>query len=74
MEYLGHMFYSGGLGVEKVEGKAILSFPQPKNVNWLQTFLGLYNYYQRFVKGFSNITKPLTQLTQFDHEVIQGEV
>jgi hypothetical protein len=40
----------------KVE--AISQVPQPTNVRQLRAFLGLCNYYERFVKGFNNIVKP----------------
>jgi hypothetical protein len=46
--------------------EAISQVPQPTDVNWLKAFMGLCNYYQRFVKGFSNMAKPLTQLTRID--------
>jgi hypothetical protein len=35
MEYLGHMIYLGGLGVQKVKVEAISWVPQPTNVNQL---------------------------------------
>ncbi len=40
----------------KVE--AISQVPRPTNVRQLRAFLGLCNYYQRFVEGFNNIVKP----------------
>lgn len=48
----------------KVE--AIKQMGPPKNVNALQTFLGLAGYYRRFVKDFSKIAYPLHQLTKKD--------
>jgi hypothetical protein len=43
------------------------------DVNQLRAFLGLCNYYQRFVKGFNNIPKPLTRLMQIDQTYVWGE-
>jgi hypothetical protein len=63
VEYLGHTNYLGGLGVQKAEVEAISQVPQPTNVNRLRAFIGLCNYYQTFVKGFSSIAKPLIRLT-----------
>jgi len=63
VEYLGHMIYLGGLGVQKAKIEAISLVPQATNVSWLRAFLGLYNYYRTFVKGFSSITKPRINLT-----------
>jgi hypothetical protein len=56
---MGHMFYPGGLEVQKAKVGAISHVLQLINVSWLQTFLGLCNYCQRFINGFNIITKPL---------------
>jgi hypothetical protein len=41
--------------------------------NICQSVTSLCNYYQRFVKGFNNIVKPLTQQTHIDQEFIWDE-
>ena len=46
---------------EKVEG--VLSWPQPKNVKDVRKFLGLANYYRRFIKDFARIARPMNILT-----------
>jgi len=38
---------------EKVEG--VLSWPAPRNIKEVQKFLGLANYYKRFIKDFAKI-------------------
>jgi hypothetical protein len=73
VEYLGHMIYWSGLKVQKAKVKVISQVPQPTYVNWLKAFIGFCNYYQKFVKGFSSITKPMMHLTQIDWEFIWGE-
>jgi hypothetical protein len=45
----------------KVQG--ILNWPVPKKVKDVQAFIGFCNFYQRFTQGFSDIARPLTQLT-----------
>ncbi len=45
MEYLGHIIYLGGLGVQKAKVEVISQVPQPTNVNRLQAFSDLCNYY-----------------------------
>ena len=45
---------------EKVE--VVLEWPVPKSVKNVQKFLGLANYYRRFVKGFAKIVRPLHEL------------
>jgi hypothetical protein len=41
---------------------SILDWPTPKNVT-LRSFFGLCNYYRRFVRGFSQLGAPLTDIT-----------
>jgi hypothetical protein len=45
VENLSHMIYLGKLWVQKANVKAISHVPQPINLNWLQAFMGLCNYY-----------------------------
>ena len=47
---------------EKV--RVVRDFPVPKNLKELRTFMGLANYYRRFVKGFAYIANPLNALTK----------
>jgi len=46
---------------EKVNG--VLSWPQPKNVKNVRKFLGLANYYRRFIKDFTQVARPMNVLT-----------
>ena len=43
---------------------AVSSWPRPKNVTEIRSFLGLAGYYRRFVEGFSKIAASLTALTR----------
>ena len=42
----------------------INEWPTPKSVQEVQKFLGLANYYRRFIKDFATIAKPLHQATE----------
>ncbi len=53
VEYLGHVIYLGGLGVQQAKVEAIARISCPTNVSKVRTFMGLANYYRRYVKGFS---------------------
>ena len=48
--------------------EAIADWGTPGNVKQVQQFLGLCNYYRRFIHQFSTIASPLTQLTKKDTE------
>ncbi|GFX07346.1 retrovirus-related Pol polyprotein from transposon TNT 1-94 [Trichonephila clavipes] len=49
---------------EKVS--AVKNWKRPENLRELRSFLGLCTYYRKFVKGFSNIARPLHRLTEKD--------
>jgi len=47
---------------EKMDG--VLSWPEPKNVKDVRKFLGLTNYYRRFIKNFAQVARPMNVLTK----------
>jgi hypothetical protein len=44
----------------------VLSWNVPTSVDDIQSFLGLAGYYRRFIEGFSNISKPMTNFLEKD--------
>ena len=44
--------------------RAITEWPHPKNIKNVQSFLGACSYYRKFIKDFSKIAVPLTDLTR----------
>lgn len=66
VEYLGHMVSEGCVKPVHDKLEAIRKWPLPKTVTEVQSFLGLANYYRRFIKNFAKIAGPLTQLTHKD--------
>jgi RNase H-like domain found in reverse transcriptase/Reverse transcriptase (RNA-dependent DNA polymerase)/Integrase zinc binding domain/Integrase core domain/Chromo (CHRromatin Organisation MOdifier) domain len=62
VEYLGHIVSSEGVNMNPRKVAAITQWPEPTAVDELQSFLGFANYYRRFIKGYSAIAAPLTQL------------
>jgi len=64
MLYLGHIIGENGVQVHQEKIRAILEWPTPRNVTELRSFLGLCTYYRKFVKGFSQLTTPLIDLTK----------
>jgi hypothetical protein len=68
VEYLGHVIYLGGLGVQQVKVEVITHILRPTNVSKVRAFMGLANYYRRYVKGCSVMAKPLNMLLKLDQE------
>ncbi|KAK8930623.1 hypothetical protein KSP39_PZI016616 [Platanthera zijinensis] len=64
VSFLGHVITEQGLAVDPAKIESILSWLQPTSVTEVRSFLGLAGYYRRFVKDFSKISLPLTQLTR----------
>ena len=64
VEYLGFILKAGKLAMNRNKTNAIEVWETPTSKKELQSFLGLVNYYRRFIKNCSKITKPLTELTK----------
>ncbi|GJR42478.1 putative nucleotidyltransferase, ribonuclease H [Tanacetum coccineum] len=62
VEFLGHKIKDGGLMMDGAKIKAIQDWEPPTKVTELRSFLGLVNYYHRFIMGYSAIASPLTDL------------
>ena len=60
--YLGHKLSAEGLFPTPEKIKAIQKAPHPKNLTELKAFLGLVNYYSRFIPNLSSILEPLYRL------------
>ncbi|KAL0544452.1 hypothetical protein IC582_019567 [Cucumis melo] len=62
VEFLGHWIKEGKLMMDNAKVRAILEWKAPTKVPELRSFLGFVNYYRRFIKGYSGIAAPLTNL------------
>ena len=62
--YLGHIVSANGIRPDPAKITAVKDYPVPRNLKELKQFLGLTNYYRRFVKGYSKIAEPLHKLTR----------
>ena len=68
VEYLGHIVSDQGVTVEPKKIEAIKNWPPPKDKHQLMQFLGLSNYYRRYVRGHAAICAPLTDLLKKENE------
>jgi hypothetical protein len=62
VDFLGHKITQEGLKMDDHKVKAILDWEPPRSVLALKSFLGLASYYCKFIKNFTNIAMPLTNL------------
>ena len=66
VEYLGHTVDANCLHATSDKLKAIIDAPTPKNVTELRSFLGLLNYYGRFIPNLTTMIHPLNELLRKD--------
>ncbi|GKA53048.1 reverse transcriptase domain-containing protein [Tanacetum coccineum] len=63
---LGHKIHGKGIKVDKAKIDVIAKLPYPTNIKGVRSFLGHAGFYRRFIKDFSMISKPMTQLLMKD--------
>ncbi|UYV73821.1 hypothetical protein LAZ67_11001026 [Cordylochernes scorpioides] len=62
LEFLGHIIDNKGIKPLPEKIRIVKDFPQPNSTRQLQRFIGLVNYYHRFIKNSSHILAPLYSL------------
>lgn len=63
VKYLGHVVDANGVHTHPEKVSALKDWPRPSTRKELKCFLGFAGYYRCFVKGYSQIAKPLNNLT-----------
>jgi len=66
IRFLGIIIGPNGIEMEKEKVDGVLSWLEPKNVKDIRKFLGLANYYRRFIKNFAQVARPMNVLTRKD--------
>ncbi|RVW21226.1 Transposon Tf2-2 polyprotein [Vitis vinifera] len=66
--FLGHKISAGLIRMDKGKVQAIMEWTVPSKLTELRSFLGLANYYRRFIKGYSKTVSPLTDLLKKDNQ------
>ena len=64
--FLDIIFFERGIEVDIAKVEAIEKMPYPRDVKGIRSDLGHVGFYRRFIKDFSKISKPLTNLLQID--------
>ena len=64
ISYCGHKIDSNGLHKTQEKIEAIVNAPKPENFTQLRAFLGMVNYYAKFLPNLASVLHPLNQLLQ----------
>jgi transposase InsO family protein len=62
VDFLGYIVDPQGVKMEPSRIEAIRSWPVPRSVKDIQVFIGFAGFYRRFIKNYSKVTAPLTDL------------
>jgi hypothetical protein len=66
ISFLGYRVSANGLKVDSEKVRAVADWKVSKDVHGVSSFLGLANYFRRFLQGYSKMVVPLTNLTRKD--------
>lgn len=63
VNYLGHVITAQGIETAADKIAAVQEWPVPQHKTDVRSFLGTCGYYRRFIKGYSDIARPLSQIS-----------
>ena len=66
VQFLGHVVSQHGVEADPEKIQAVAEFSRTQSLKDFRSFLGLANYYRRFIKDFARLAAPLTRLTRKD--------
>jgi len=64
VEFLGYTIGRKGIKMSTTKVEAVLSWKIPNSLTEVQSFLGFANFYRRFIKDYTKVARPLTELTK----------
>ncbi|GFU50402.1 retrovirus-related Pol polyprotein from transposon 297 [Trichonephila clavipes] len=73
IEFLGYLIENGTIKPSPDKLKAVYNFPEPKSIKNVQQFIGLTGYFRKFIRSYSIIAKPLSDLLRHDNYFIFKE-
>ena len=73
LRFLGHVVSEEGIRADPQKVSAVADWPQPQDVRQVRQFLGLANYFRRFIQGYARMSRPMTALLKKNTEFLWSE-
>ena len=70
--FLGHIISAEGIKTDPKKVSDVLGMKPCRNVKDIQTFMGMVNYYARFLPQYSEVSKPIVDLTRKNKKFVWG--
>jgi len=64
VEFLGYVIGRNGIRMSNDKVEAVLGWKTPGSLTEVQSILGFANFYRRFIRNYSRVARPLTELTR----------
>ncbi|GFY56671.1 enzymatic polyprotein [Trichonephila inaurata madagascariensis] len=72
IEFLGHVVENGTIKPSTAKTQAVRKFPEPTTIKQVQSYFGLTGYFRKYIKDYSTIAKPLSDLTRKENPFVFG--
>lgn len=73
LKFLGHIFSKKGVEIDPERTSAINAIKKPATVKQVRSFLGAVGWHEKFIKNYSDLAAPLTDLTKKKNDFIWSE-
>src|SRR6266540_5215455 len=68
LRFLGHIISAEGIRTDSNKIAKMVTLSSLTNLKELRSRLGLFSYYRQYIKGFSEITRPMYELTREEND------
>ena len=73
ISFLGHLISHSGVTVDPERTQGIRDFPPPKDAKGIARFVGMVNFYRRFIPNAAEIAAPLNELRKKGARFVWGK-
>ena len=72
LSFLGHKISPAGISIDQERTRAIRNFPPPKDAKGISRFIGMVNYFHKFIPQLAEIASPLNKLRRKGEKFMWG--